>query len=123
VRAADMRVLLDFLYTGQAYVQVQTRPWMIRPAFIYRKEFCRESTAYMLGRRTQGSARNEHYLCTCQAYVQVNVRFRKDAADCIHWTGLGSAQRRMIINFFPLYWMQLYIQNCAVTETPFKVMT
>lgn len=25
VRAADMRVLLDFLYTGQAYVQVRTR--------------------------------------------------------------------------------------------------
>jgi len=25
VRAADMRVVLDFLYTGQAYVQVRTR--------------------------------------------------------------------------------------------------
>jgi hypothetical protein len=27
VRAADMRLLLDFLYTGQAYVQVRTRFW------------------------------------------------------------------------------------------------
>ena len=35
VRAADMRVLLDFLYTGQACVQVFTKVWKALTAFAH----------------------------------------------------------------------------------------